>query len=522
MKKLFTIVAAALMSASAFAQVHCEWTAAQLPSEVFAGKAAAEAAGYNTMWWAADATNGDAAPVKWLGMPACDLINSANIVVSLPLAYNYVSTGNNKYSGTSYAYKLIMGMNNSTRDGIDPIEFTNGVVDNGYVRTSGTSDQGNVVNDAIIKVEVKSANYGSITLKYNRGGNNSAMYVVDQTKSKNVLWSVTRCPDANVQTHVARFGVEPGHVYYIMASEKGSVELYGIEYDECADENYTILATTDNSTDLWTAAQLPSEVFAGKAAAEAAGYNTMWWAADATNGDAAPVKWLGMPACDLINSANIVVSLPLAYNYVSTGNNKYSGTSYAYKLIMGMNNSTRDGIDPIEFTNGVVDNGYVRTSGTSDQGNVVNDAIVKISIPAEGTYGRVILNYNRGGNNSAMYVVDQTKGNQVLQSTTRCPDDAVKTHSAIFNVQPGHDYYVMSSEKGSTELYAIGYCSAADAKYGVSLATGIQEVLTNNGNNNGEKTIKAIYTIDGAKVNSLQKGLNIIKYSDGTAKKVIK
>ena len=80
----------------------------------------------------------------------------------------------------------------------------------------------------------------------------------------------------------------------------------------------------------------------------------------------------------------------------------------------------------------------------------------------------------------------------------------------------------MSSETGSTELQAIGYCSAADPKYGVSLATGIQEVLTNNGNNNGEKTIKAIYTIDGAKVNSLQKGLNIIKYSDGTAKKVIK
>ncbi|MDD7691736.1 MAG: hypothetical protein PT953_03485 [Prevotella sp.] len=502
MKKLFTIVAAALMSASAFAQAHCEWTASQLPAAKFATVEEAVAAGYNTLW----------TMPQYLGMPACDLINNENIQVSLPLAYNYVSTGNNKYSGTSYAYKLIMGMNNSTRDGIDPIEFTNGVVDNGYVRTSGTSDQGNVVNDAIIKVEVKSANYGSITLKYNRGGNNSAMYVVDQTKSKNVLWSVTRCPDANVQTHVARFGVEPGHVYYIMASEKGSVELYGIEYDECADENYTILATTDNSTDLWTAAQLPSEVFAGKAAAEAAGYNTLWTLP----------QYLGMPACDLINSGNVVVSLPLAYNYVSTGNNKYSGANYAYKLIMGMNNSTRDGIDPIEFTNGVVDNGYVRTSGTSDQGNVVNDAIVKISIPAEGTYGRVILNYNRGGNNSAMYVVDQTKGNQVLQSTTRCPDDAVKTHSAIFNVQPGHDYYVMASEKGSVELYAIGYCGADDAKYGTSLTTGIQEVLTNNGNNGGDKTVKAIYSIDGSQVNGLQKGLNIIKYSDGTAKKVIK
>ncbi|MGN1376334.1 MAG: hypothetical protein ACI4V5_07250 [Prevotella sp.] len=502
MKKLFTIVAAALMSASAFAQAHCEWTAAQLPNAAFTSADEAVAAGYNTLWTSPN----------FLGMPACDLINNDNIVVSLPLEYNYVSVGNNKYSGASYAYKIIMGMNNSTRDGIDPDMFLEGVVNNDYVRSAGNSDQGNAVYDAIIKVEVKSANYGSITLKYNRGGNNSAMYVVDQTKSKNVLWSVTRCPDENVQTHVARFGVEPGHIYYIMASEKGSVELYGIEYDECTDEDYEILASEKNCTDLWTAAQLPNAAFTSADEAVAAGYNTLWTSPN----------FLGMPACDLINNDNIVVSLPLEYNYVSVGNNKYSGASYAYKIIMGMNNSTRDGIDPDMFLEGVVNNDYVRSAGNSDQGNAVYDAIVKISIPAEGTYGRVILNYNRGGNNSAMYVVDQTKSMQVLQSTTRCPDDAVKTHAAIFNVQPGHDYYVMASEKGSVELYAIGYCSATDAKYGVSLTTGIQEVLTNNGSNGGDKTVKAIYSIDGSQVNGLQKGINIIKYSDGTAKKVIK
>ena len=499
-----------MISASAFAQAHCEWTAAQLPSEVFAGKAAAEAAGYNTMWWAADEANGDAAPVKWMGMAACDLINNENIQVSLPLAYNYVSVGNNKYSGANYAYKLIMGMNNSTRDGIDPDMFLEGLENNDYVRKAGDSDQGNVINDAIIKVNVKSANYGAITLRYNRGGNNSAMYVVDSTKLKRVLWSVTRNPDDNIQTHVARFGVEPGHTYYIMASEKGSVELYGIEYDECTDADYEVLATADNCTDLWTAAQLPAEVFAGKAAAEAAGYNTMWWAADEANGDAAPVKWMGMPACDLINSSNVVVSLPLAYNYVSTGNNKYSGANYAYKLIMGMNNSTRDGIDPDMFIEGVENNEYVRKAGDSDQGNLVNDAIVKISVPAEGDYGRVILNYNRGGNNSAMYVVDQTKSMQVLQATTRCPDDAIKTHAAIFNVQPGHDYYVMSSEKGSTELYAIGYCSAADAKYATLGTTGIENVTVNT-------VVPAdgkIYSIDGRFVGmdkaNLAKGMYIM------------
>ena len=228
------------------------WTAAQLPAAKFATADEAVAAGYNTLWTLPD----------YLGMPACDLINSGNVVVSLPLAYNYMSVGSGKYSGSNYTFKLIMGMNNSTRDGIDPDMFLEGLENNDYVRKAGDSDQGNPIYDAIIKVNVKSANYGSITLRYNRGGNNSAMYVVDSTKLKRVLWSVTRCPDDNIQTHVARFGVEPGHTYYIMASEKSSVELYGIEYDECTDADYEVLASEENCTDLWTAAQLPAAKFA--------------------------------------------------------------------------------------------------------------------------------------------------------------------------------------------------------------------------------------------------------------------
>lgn len=54
---------------------------------------------------------------------------------------------------------------------------------------------------------------------------------------------------------------------------------------------------------------------------------------------------------------------------------------------------------------------------------------------------------------------------------------------------------------------------------GHSVTTGINGVFSTN---SSDKTVKAIYAIDGSQVNSLQKGLNIIKYSDGTAKKVIK
>lgn len=483
MKQFFSLVAAVCMSTAAFAQAHCEWTAAQLPQTVFASSEEAVAAGYDVMWTSP----------KFLGMPSCDLINNENIQVSLPLAYNYISTGNNKYSGNGrYAYKLIMGMGNSTRDGIDPTYFIEGVTGNDYVRTAGTSDQGNAINDAIIKIQTKSAQYGTVTLVYNRGGNNSAMYVVDATADKTpriVLQSVTRCADNAVYDQVARFGVEPNHTYYVMASEKGSVEFYGISYDECADDTYTTVASEENCTDLWTATQLGQSLFTTVDDAVAAGYNTVWTSP----------QYLGLPSCDLINSANIQVSLPLAYNNVHKGNNKYSGEGrYAYKLIMGMNNSTRDGIDPSYFIEGVTGNDYVRKLADSDQGNVVNDAIIKISVPTGTTYGRVILNYNRGGNNSAMYVVDATADKtpiSVLQAVTRCPETTMKDHSAVFNVQPGHTYYVMASEKNSVEMYAIGYCAADSEKYGaIKTPTGIQIV---NAGTVSSTSNNRIYSIDG-------------------------
>lgn len=510
MKKLFTLVAIALSSVGAFAQAHCEWTAAQLPANKFATAEDAVAAGYNTMWSSTD----------FLGMPAQNLIDNANVTVSLPLAYSYISKGNNKYSGAEYTYKLIMGMNNSTRDGIDPTNFYEGVENNSYVRKAGDSDQGNVVSDAIIKVEVKSANHGIVTIKYNRGGNSSAMYVVDQTAKDGmgmmVLQSVTRCPEdgSPVMTHVSRFGVQPGHTYYIMASEKGSVEFYGISYDECADDTYVTEVSDANSTDMWTAAQLPANKFTTVDEAVAAGYNTLWTSPE----------YLGMPAKDLIKTENIEVSLPLAYSNVAKGNNKYSGSQYAYKLIMGMDNSVRDGIDPMNFYEGVNNNMYVRKTGDSDQGNVVSDAMLKIVVPAESTYGRVILNYNRGGNLSAMYVVDQTAnegmGKMVLQSLNRCPDDAIKTHSSIFNVEPGHTYYVLASEKNSVEFYGIGFCAANSPKYdALGTSTGIDSIVTEN---SVKPADNKIYSIDGRFVGTEKAGLVKGLYIQNGKKFVVK
>lgn len=464
MKKIFTLVAVAFASLASFAQ-HAEWTAAQLPTEVLADKAAAEAAGFNTMWWSEGST------AQWLGMPAQDLIKTDEVTVSLACPYNYVSVGGGKYAGKEYAYKIIMGMNNSTRDGIDPTYFLEGLTNNDYVRKAGDSDQGNVVNDAIIKITTAATPEGVdpwtsvVTMKINRAANAAAFYVVDATKQKLVVHSMIRNHGDHIAYDVVRFNIEQGHEYYCMASEKGSVELYSITVDAPSCDDFELIASEENSTSLWTAAQLPTVKFTTVDEAVAAGFNTLWTLPD----------YLGMPAQDLVKTDEVTVSLACPYNYVSVGGGKYAGKHFAYKLIMGMNNSTRDGIDATYFMEGLTNNDYVRKAGDSDQGNVINDAILKVNVApiAEGDpyCGRLILNYGRAANAGALYVIDSTKQVPVYQDVTRSPSDNIKMQSAVINVYPGRTYYIMASEKGSVEFYGIGFCSATSEKYGKLFAT---------------------------------------------------
>lgn len=503
MKKIFTLIAVAFASLTSFAQ-HAEWTAAQLPQALFADKAAAEAAGFNTMWWSEGAT------ADWLGMPAQDLIKTDWVTVSLATPYSYVSKGNGKYSGKAYAYKFIMG-STAGRDGIDPLYFLEGVTNNDYVRKAGDSDQGNVINDAIIKIVTEKTPEGvdpwtyAVTMRINRGNNAAAFYVVDATKSKLVVQTMIRNKKDNSGDDVIRFNIEQGHEYYCMASEKGSVELYGITVCDPNDADFEIVANEENTTALWTADMLPTTKFATVDEAVAAGFNTLWGSGD----------YLGMPAQDLIKNDEVTVSLANPYNTVYAVNKIGGGKKHTYKIIMGMNNSTRDGIDPLFFLEGVQNNDYVRKAGDSDQGNVVNDAIIKIEVApnAEGTdpyCSRMIFNYSRGNNNGAFYVVDATKSIPVYQDVTRIDNKIEKKQSAIINVYPGRTYYVMTSDKASVELYNIGFCSAADPKYVTSMTTGIEDITTSvvaPANNN-------IYSIDGRFVGtekaSLKSGLYIM------------
>ena len=75
-------------------------------------------------------------------------------------------------------------------------------------------------------------------------------------------------------------------------------------------------------------------------------------------------------------------------------------------------------------------------------------------------------------------------------------------------VEAGRQYLLIGGGNKNLTMHQISLASVNTAINGIP--------------NMNNKKITAIYTINGMRVNDLQKGLNIIKYSDGTAKKVIK
>lgn len=57
--------------------------------------------------------------------------------------------------------------------------------------------------------------------------------------------------------------------------------------------------------------------------------------------------------------------------------------------------------------------------------------------------------------------------------------------------------------------------SAARENLALSSTTGIDSIAT------GDTSVVAIYNLSGVKVNTYQKGINIVRLSDGTTKKIL-
>ena len=101
------------------------------------------------------------------------------------------------------------------------------------------------------------------------------------------------------------------------------------------------------------------------------------------------------------------------------------------------------------------------------------------------------------------------------------------------NKAVGAKVYVGKSGFGMLEQAKFNYSNSATAQQWIifsedeleayrkaAIATGIEPVSLNDGNGDGGKTVVGIWTADGVAKSKTGKGLNIIRYSDGTTKKV--
>ena len=144
---------------------------------------------------------------------------------------------------------------------------------------------------------------------------------------------------------------------------------------------------------------------------------------------------------------------------------------------------------------------------------------IQLSDNGDGTYTVIIKNLSDSEGDPA--------GDIQFTATATEAEDGTISLTADTQVELG-GYYVGSGEyavkfngtlngEDLTATYDIDIPSgAAHAEFGNGVTNGINTV------NNTNNTITSIYTVGGAKVNSLQKGVNIVRLANGKTVKVIK
>jgi hypothetical protein len=76
------------------------------------------------------------------------------------------------------------------------------------------------------------------------------------------------------------------------------------------------------------------------------------------------------------------------------------------------------------------------------------------------------------------------------------------------------------SDKATDQQWIIISEDELEAYQAAAVATGIGSIKTDDSAIKGNKSVVGIYTVSGAKIDETQSGFNIIRYSDGTSKKI--
>jgi len=76
------------------------------------------------------------------------------------------------------------------------------------------------------------------------------------------------------------------------------------------------------------------------------------------------------------------------------------------------------------------------------------------------------------------------------------------------------------SDKATAQQWILISEDELEAYQAAAIATGIGSIKVDDADVNGEKTVVGIYTVGGVRLNETTSGFNIIRYSDGTSKKI--
>lgn len=221
-------------------------------------------------------------------------------------------------------------------------------------------------------------------------------------------------------------------------------------------------------------------------------------------------------------------------NLNSKSNGK-NNNAYTWRLIpvteakMFINSSAKYGtfVAPFDIT---IPEGVTAYTVASATGTSTSDGVVTFSEAGTGgsnlAAGTPVVVYKEGGLAETTFygvstITDNIVGSGLLQGVLVDGQTAPKGSYVINYINDKVGFYIVGSENsisvGKNRCYLKGNNTAGGAaKLNIRFeeANAISAV-------NENATISSIYSASGAKVSSMQKGMNIVKYSDGSVKKVL-
>ena len=74
----------------------------------------------------------------------------------------------------------------------------------------------------------------------------NGLYVVDASveNGRTILINRVRCPKSAIKAHTIQFGVEPGHKYYVLCSDRLSSHFHSIGFTSSSSDKYYTPATS--------------------------------------------------------------------------------------------------------------------------------------------------------------------------------------------------------------------------------------------------------------------------------------